>query len=269
MVLALTQAGGTYSVLLRASSDANLGTSSASGTFYAVEVSNVAFNSGVCSATLATYKVISGTATSLGATNMPCYNGVVVRAAILSNTVLTVYIDNINYFAVADSSITSGAPGISVASAPAANTISQVQFGRQDALDAYDYHWNGSQTNITVVTPAAGNIDPRQVGVRPLGSYWGAGSEQIDMRSGNVNYTVPLIKAMARGWGASFNLTYNSQNWRWDNGAMWKLGEDVGYGFSWELLAGSLTPLLAGPLPEISICSRTPRGGAVVSFEPE
>ena len=75
------------------------------------------------------------------------------------------------------------------------------------------YHWNGSQTNITVVTPAAGNIDPRQVGVRPLGSYWGAGSEQIDMRSGNVNYSVPLIKAMARGWGASFNLTYNSQNW--------------------------------------------------------
>ena len=30
---------------------------------------------------LATYKVISGTATSLGVTAMPCHNGVVVRAA--------------------------------------------------------------------------------------------------------------------------------------------------------------------------------------------
>lgn len=66
-------------------------------------------------------------------------------------------------------------------------------------------------------TPPTGNIGPRETGVRSLGSYWGDGAEQIDMRSGNLNYSIPLIKAMARGWSASFNLTYNSQNWRLDN----------------------------------------------------
>jgi hypothetical protein len=71
--------------------------------------------------------------------------------------------------------------------------------------------------NHTVDTPPTGNIGPRETGVRSLGSYWGDGAEQIDMRSGNLNYSIPLIKAMARGWSASFNLTYNSQNWRLDN----------------------------------------------------
>ena len=48
------------------------------------------------------------------------------------------------------------------------------------ALNAYDYHWNGSSVQITVMTPPTGNIDPRKVGVRSLGSYLGDGSEQID-----------------------------------------------------------------------------------------
>ena len=35
--------------------------------------------------------------------------------------------------------------------------------------------------------------------------------EQIDMRSGNLNYSIPLLKAMSRGgWSLGFNLTYNS-----------------------------------------------------------
>src|SRR5271165_6872857 len=325
MVLTLTQSGGTYSALLRASSNASLGTSSATGTFYAVEVGNVTFTNGVCSATLSAYKVISGTATSLASSNIPCQSGMVVRAAMLASGVISVYINNVQYIGVADSSITSGEPGISVASAPSTNTISYVQLGPRDtvvpntinaqtvatsvfptsinlqwqgvldntngiglwdyqifrkdsahpsfawigssvtpdftdptvtagvsytyALDAYDYHWNASSVQITVVTPPTGNIDPREVGVRSLGSYWGDGSEQIDLRSGNLNYSIPLIKPMARGWSASFNLTYNSQNWRIDENAtntLWKLGDDVGYGFGWQLLAGSLTPLYDG-----------------------
>ena len=72
-----------YSALLHASSNASLGTSSATGTFYAIEVANVTFTSGVCAATLAAYKVVSGTATGLDATNIPCHNGVVVRAVML------------------------------------------------------------------------------------------------------------------------------------------------------------------------------------------
>ena len=57
---------------------------------------------------------------------------------------------------------------------------------------------------------------------------------------------MPLVKAMGHGgWSVGFNLTYNSQNWRQDPGGTWQLGEDVGYGYGWKLLAGSLLPLMA------------------------
>jgi hypothetical protein len=107
---------------------------------------------------------------------------------------------------------------------------------------AYDYDLNVVSLNVT--TPPAGAIDPREIGVRPTGAYWGAAGEQIDMRSGNLNYTTPILKAMGRGgWGVGFNLTYNSQNWRQDPAGTWQLGEDVGYGYGWKLLAGSLLPV--------------------------
>src|SRR5882762_8837786 len=113
-----------------------------------------------------------------------------------------------------------------------------------DALNVCDYHLNCATTAFNVTTAPASSIDPRQVGVRPTGSYWGGGGEKIDMRSGNLNYTVPLIKAMARsGWSAGFNLSYNSENWRQDSAATWQLGRESGYGYGWRLQAGSLTPI--------------------------
>src|SRR5580704_4100488 len=323
MTLNLTQSGGTFSALLRASSNASLA-SSPTGTFYAIEITNIVFSGGVCSATLASYKVINGTSTNLTSGAAPSGNGMIVRSVMTNSGVIYVYINNDLWAVVSDSSITSGAPGISVVSSPSGNTISQVQLGPLDtvapnaivastvatssfptrvdlqwegvldvqpggvgvyaysvlralqgsnnysyigssftsdfsdttvspgtaynyALQVADFHQNSSWTTITVATPPAGNIDPREIGVRSLGSYWGDGAEQIDMRSGNLNYSIPLIKAMARGWSASFNLTYNSQNWRQDSGSTtWKLGEDVGYGFGWQLLAGSLTPIYNG-----------------------
>ncbi|MCI0718594.1 MAG: hypothetical protein L0338_06410, partial [Acidobacteria bacterium] len=121
------------------------------------------------------------------------------------------------------------------------------------ALD-YHYNWSGA-TPITVTTPPIttginGSPDPgpRRVGVRPTGSYWGAAGEQIDVMSGNLNYTVPVLKAQGRGgWGVPFALSYNSQLWRHDSGGTWKLGADVGYGFGWRLQAGSLLPVWSGP----------------------
>ncbi len=108
----------------------------------------------------------------------------------------------------------------------------------------FDYHGNASAiTSIGVSTPAAGAIDPRRVGVRPTGSYWGAAGEQIDTLSGNLNFTIPLFKAMGRGGsGQGFALSYNSQFWRQDQGGTWKMARDVGYGLAWRLQAGSLTP---------------------------
>jgi hypothetical protein len=117
------------------------------------------------------------------------------------------------------------------------------------AIHAFDRHMNLSPPATvevrtpTIATPGA-NTDARRIGVRPLGSYWGAAGEQIDLRSGNLNFRLPLLRAVGRGrWGVDFALSYNSQLWRQDPGGTWQLGQDVGYGFGWQLMAGSLTPI--------------------------
>jgi hypothetical protein len=107
-----------------------------------------------------------------------------------------------------------------------------------------DVHGNeGAPATFTVRTPPAGYPNPRRVGVRPTGSYWGAAGEQINTLSGNLNCTLPLLKAMGRGnWGVTFALSYNSQMWRKDDGGTWKFSHNTGYGFGWKLQAGSLAP---------------------------
>jgi hypothetical protein len=116
-----------------------------------------------------------------------------------------------------------------------------------------DFHNNyGPGTTFTVNTPPAGLIEPRRVGVHALGSYWGAMGEQIDTRSGNLNFSLPLLKAQGRGgWAVPFALSYNSQMWRKDPGPngtfnIWNLGKDVGFGYGWRFLAGSITPYFYG-----------------------
>ena len=124
------------------------------------------------------------------------------------------------------------------------------------SLKLIDYHGNAATTNFNVTTPYIQTSGPfpsatpegRRVGVRATGAYWGASGENIDVMSGNLNFTLPLVKAQARsGWGVGFNLNYNSQNWRYDSGGNWKFGGDVGYGFGWRLLAGSITPVFSDP----------------------
>jgi len=120
----------------------------------------------------------------------------------------------------------------------AANTTYTYQVKLQD------YHGNtASMSSFQAATPVSGAHDPRSVGLRGSGSYWGGGGEQIDMRTGNLNFTIPLLHAQTRnGGGATFALNYNSQNWRYDASGTWKLGRDVGFGYGWKLLAGSITP---------------------------
>jgi len=111
-----------------------------------------------------------------------------------------------------------------------------------------DLHNNaGPGTAFTVTTPQAGAIDPRRIGVNALGNYWGGMGEQIDTRSGNLNFSLPLLKAQGRGgWSVPFVLSYNSQLWRHDSGGTWNMGKDVGFGYGWRLLAGSITPVMYG-----------------------
>lgn len=60
---------------------------------------------------------------------------------------------------------------------------------------AVDYHGNaGSSTPWVFTTPPADAVDPRRVGVYTTVSYWGGGGEQIDTLSGNLNFSMPLVK---------------------------------------------------------------------------
>ena len=115
-------------------------------------------------------------------------------------------------------------------------------------IRSIDYHSNFSApAAFTATTPPAGTVDSRRIGVHALGSYWGSGGEQVDMRSGNLNFSIPLLKAQGRGgWGVTFALSYNSQLWRQDSGGVWKLGADTGFGYGWRLLAGSVMPYWTG-----------------------
>ena len=116
------------------------------------------------------------------------------------------------------------------------------------SITATDYHGNVSgAATFTVSTPAAGAVDPRRTGIYTTGSYWGGGGEQIDTLSGNLSFSMPLVKPQGRtGWSAQVGLHYNSQNWRQDDGTNWQLGTDVGYGYGWSLQVGSITPYYAG-----------------------
>lgn len=67
-------------------------------------------------------------------------------------------------------------------------------------VNATDIYSNTSATtSFTVTTPASTNIDPREIGLRSTGSYWGGMGEQIDVRSGNLNYSYPVLAAVSRG----------------------------------------------------------------------
>ena len=116
------------------------------------------------------------------------------------------------------------------------------------SVTPYDFHGNaGPSKLVSVMTPAAGNIYPRRTGVERIGSYWGGAGEQIDLLSGNLNFSIPLVTAQGRnGLTATFALTHNSQNWRNSLGADRILGADTGYGFGWQLMLGSLLPVWGG-----------------------
>ena len=114
---------------------------------------------------------------------------------------------------------------------------------------AQDWHGNASAVyaTVSITVPPAGSVDPRRVGVLSTGNYWGAMGEQIDTLSGNVNFSIALLKAVGRGgWGVPIGLSYNSQNWRQEGANSWVMGADVGYGFGWQLMAGAIRPYWNG-----------------------
>jgi len=134
---------------------------------------------------------------------------------------------------------------------PAASfTDSTVQPGTTYTYEIRAVNYNATASPVTnfVVTTPASSSTPNEHGIRPTNSYWGGAGEQIDVLGGNLNYSVPLVNAIGRGGlTAAFNLTYNSQNWVVTSGTTsFVENADVGYGFGWQLMLGSIMPVI-GP----------------------
>jgi RHS repeat-associated protein len=112
---------------------------------------------------------------------------------------------------------------------------------------AIDFHHNlSTPTALSVTTPSANAGAPLQRGIRPTNTYWGGAGEQIDIYNGNLTYSVPLITAIGRGGlTANFKLVYNSENWvGTNNPTAFTETMDTGYGFGWQLMLGSIMPVV-------------------------
>ncbi|MGJ5820991.1 RHS repeat domain-containing protein, partial [Paludibaculum fermentans] len=112
------------------------------------------------------------------------------------------------------------------------------------SISAMDRHGNWSTAlTVPVTTPASSTGESRRLGVKATGSYWGAAGENIDMFSGNLNFTLPLVNPTRRdGSKLTLSLHYNSQNWRSDSNGTWNMGRDIGYGYGWMFTAGYIRP---------------------------
>ena len=86
----------------------------------------------------------------------------------------------------------------------------------------------------TSVQPA--NLDKFQTyerrGIHPNGTYWGHGEEKIDLLSGNLSFSIPLLHAQSRGANTLLRCSYNS------HGADSE-GQPLAHG--WSLLIGALS----------------------------
>ncbi|WP_263385931.1 RHS repeat domain-containing protein [Granulicella arctica] len=84
--------------------------------------------------------------------------------------------------------------------------------------------------------------DIRRVGVRSNGAYWGHGGEKIDLLSGNLSYSMSLLRAMSRSCSVPVSLTYNSQIWKQGLAGSKSYGSDSCVGYAWRLHISSVIP---------------------------
>jgi hypothetical protein len=98
----------------------------------------------------------------------------------------------------------------------------------------------------STTTPPSEGSEIRRVKVRVNGAYWGAGSEQIDMLSGNLSFCLPLVTAKSRLAAATITCSYNSQVWKKDQTGLHQYGPDLGFGVGWRVQVGSVVPERSG-----------------------
>ncbi|QEE27298.1 RHS repeat-associated core domain-containing protein [Terriglobus albidus] len=104
--------------------------------------------------------------------------------------------------------------------------------------------------SLTSIVSAASSADGKKTslphraqsfgrtGVHPNGQYWGQNEEKIDLLSGNLSFSVPLVRIESRGANALLRCSYNSQN---DGQSL-----DTGFGAGWTLRIGSISRTTSG-----------------------
>jgi len=105
---------------------------------------------------------------------------------------------------------------------------------------------SNNKNDVATVIPPKEWTGTRRVGTRPNGIYWGGGAELIDVLSGNLNYSLPLITAGGRGVNVRILCSYNSQLWERDNPKVLSYGMDTGCGYGWRVQLGSIIPQYSG-----------------------
>jgi hypothetical protein len=123
------------------------------------------------------------------------------------------------------------------------------KFGLGLAAFSQVAHHAFSESETGYSGSASGSIpregwDIRRVGVRVNGEYWGMMGEQIDMLSGNLSYSLPLLKAGGRGVTANLACSYNSQIWKKDEQNTYLFSADLGCGYGWKVHIGVILPQL-------------------------
>jgi len=83
-----------------------------------------------------------------------------------------------------------------------------------------------------------------EIGETRFTGLCGGACEQIDVQSGNLNFTLPLLSTKTRtGASIPISLHYNSQIWRNDGLRSFSYGQDTGVGYGWRLQPGSIVPV--------------------------
>ena len=110
-------------------------------------------------------------------------------------------------------------------------------------LKAIAYAPGYADSAVATATYVISAPDGFRTGIKSTGVYWGGAGEQIDLLSGNLNYSLPLVQIQGRGAsGAVLGLSYNSQIWRQLSGTNYLQGLDIGYGLGWTMQLGALIP---------------------------
>ena len=108
---------------------------------------------------------------------------------------------------------------------------------------ALDFHVNtGTWTTVTVTTPATGAIDPKRTGIYTTLKLLGRGRRADRYAEREPEFLGAPAAAQARtGWTVP-GLVYKRRTGGRMAGSTGRLGNDVGYGFGWQMLIGSITP---------------------------